>query len=90
MTDVNFSRLLLRLGGIEDTRTSFESRRTRVSFILKDLRIDVRLFIGKRHGEIEEQKFRSVVELGIFSHFLMYLKIFFSKNEAWDKTCVNT
>ena len=55
--------------------------------------IDVTLSIGKWQGEIEEYKLKSVVELWIFSHFLIDLEIFFSKKEAlkshrWEETTV--
>ena len=54
MADVAFQCPLLRLGEIEETKRSFESRRSRYPLILEDLRIDVKLFLGKRHGEIKE------------------------------------
>ena len=53
VADVSFQCPLLRLGEKEETRGSFESQRTRSPLILEDLRIDVKLYIGKRHGEIE-------------------------------------
>ena len=84
MADVAFQCPLLRLGETEETKGSFESRRSRCPLILEDLRIDVKLFISKGHGEIKEWRLMSVVELRIFSHFLMNLDVFFSKKEASD------
>ena len=54
MADVAFQCPLLRLGETEETKGSFESRRSRYPLILEDLRIDIKLFIGKGHGEIKE------------------------------------
>ena len=54
VANVSFQCPLLRLGEKEETRGSFESQRTRSPLILEDLRIDVKLFIGKGHAEIEE------------------------------------
>ena len=54
VADATFQYPLLRLGETKETRGSFESQRSRSILILEDFRIDVRLFIGKGHGEIEE------------------------------------
>ena len=54
VANVSFQCPLLRLGEKEETRGSFESQRTRSPLILEDLKIDVKLFIGKGHAEIEE------------------------------------
>ena len=54
MADVAFQCPLLRLGETEETKGSFESQRSRCPLILEDLRIDVKLFISKGHGEIKE------------------------------------
>ena len=54
MADVIFQCPLLRIGETEETKGFFESRRSRCLLILDDLRIDVKLFIGKGHGEIKE------------------------------------
>ena len=54
MADVAFQCPLLRLGETEKTKGFFESRGSRCPLILEDLRIDVKLFIGKGHGEIKE------------------------------------
>ena len=81
MADVAFQCPLLRLGGTVETRGSFEPRTSRCPLILEDFRIEVRLFIGQGHGETGEYKVKSIAELLIFSHFLMYLEIFFSKRK---------
>ena len=54
MADVAFQYPLLRLGETEETKGTFESQRNRCRLVIEDLRIDVKLFIGKGHGEIEE------------------------------------
>ena len=43
-----------RFGLFPDTRGSLESLSSRRPLILHDLKIDVRLFIGKGHGDDEE------------------------------------
>ena len=54
VADVAFQCPLLRLGETEETRGSFESQSTRSPLLLEDLRINVKLFIGKGPGEIDE------------------------------------
>ena len=44
MADVAFQCPLLRLGGTEETKGSFESR-SRCPLVLEDLRIDVKLIL---------------------------------------------